>query len=70
MPYPLLVRQLYPLISLQILQIRINKTELNKEKKGKHSGLILCPADCYKKGKNIFIYLILRRNNFDLFEPK
>ena len=46
------MRQLYLLISLQILQIRINKTELNeKEKKGKHSGIILCPADSYKKEK-------------------
>ena len=45
------MRQFYLLICLQILQIRINKTELNKEKKGKHSGIILCPADGYKKEK-------------------
>lgn len=63
------MRQLCLLISLQILQIRINKTELNKEKKGKHSGIILCPADGYKKEKkNLqFIYLILRRNGFSPF---
>ena len=44
------MRQLYPLISLRILQIRINKTELNKEKKGKHSGITVC-SDSYKNEK-------------------
>ena len=44
------VRQLYLLISLQILRIKINKTELNKEKKGKHSGITVC-SDSYKNEK-------------------
>ena len=52
------MRQLYLLISLQILQIRINKTELNKEKKGKHGGIILCPADGYKKEKKSSVHLL------------
>ena len=44
------VRQLYLLISLQILRIKINKTELNKQKKGKHSGITVC-SDSYKNEK-------------------
>ena len=48
------VRQLYLLISLQILRIKINKTELNKEKKGKHSGITVC-SDSYKNEKNLNI---------------
>ena len=46
------MRQLYPLISLRILQIRINKSELNKEKKGKHSGITVC-SDSYKNEKKL-----------------
>ena len=48
------VRQLYLLNCLQILKIRINKTELNKEKKGKHSGITVC-SDSYKNEKNLNI---------------
>ena len=66
------MRQFHLLICLQILQIRINKTELNKEKKGKHSGIILCPADSYKNQKKNLQLVDIKETMivFDLFEPK